>query len=132
MQFLGEEVDTEEAILASLRRHADADDLARAALEDDKITNADEVAWDCDGVGSVVASAWCYVANLLLLTISDTTGTGDLDVNLGSAIIVVVVMVVSTGEGMGECDQQRAQGRGGSCGIGHHRRSNPCLSCCRL
>jgi hypothetical protein len=51
VQLLGEEVNTEVAVLASLRRGGDADDLARAALEDQEIANADVVARDGDGVG---------------------------------------------------------------------------------
>lgn len=51
VQLLGEEVNTEVAVLASLRRGGDADDLARAALEDQEIANADVVAGDGDGVG---------------------------------------------------------------------------------
>lgn len=50
MQLLGEEVDTEVAVLASLCRGGDADDLARTSLEDEEVTNADVMAWDGDGV----------------------------------------------------------------------------------
>jgi hypothetical protein len=51
MELLGEQVNTEVAVLASLRGGRDADDLARAALEDQEIANADVVAGDGDGVG---------------------------------------------------------------------------------
>jgi hypothetical protein len=51
MELLGEQVHTEVAVLASLRRRGDPDDLARAALEDQEIANADVVAGDGDGVG---------------------------------------------------------------------------------
>jgi hypothetical protein len=51
MELLGEEVNTEVTVLASLRGGGDADDLARAALEDQEIANADVVAGDGDGVG---------------------------------------------------------------------------------
>lgn len=51
MELLGEEIDTEITVLTSLRRGRDADDLARAALEDQEIANADVVAGDGDGVG---------------------------------------------------------------------------------
>ena len=53
MELLGEEIDTQVAVLARLGRGRDADDLARAALEDDQIANADVVAGDGDGVGEV-------------------------------------------------------------------------------
>jgi hypothetical protein len=52
VQLLGEEVNTEVTVLASLGRGGDADDLARATLEDQQVTNADVVAWDGDGGGS--------------------------------------------------------------------------------
>lgn len=51
MELLGEEVNTEVAVLAGLGGGGDADDLARAALEDQEVTNADVVAGDSDGVG---------------------------------------------------------------------------------
>ena len=50
MELLGEQVNTEVAVLASLRRGGDADHLARAALKDQEIANADVVAGDGDGV----------------------------------------------------------------------------------
>lgn len=55
MQLLGEEIHTEVSVLASSSRGADADDLARTALEDQDVTNADVVAWDSDGVDSIGA-----------------------------------------------------------------------------
>jgi hypothetical protein len=51
MKLLGEQVNTEVAVLASLRGGGDADDLARTALKDQEIANADVVAGDGDGVG---------------------------------------------------------------------------------
>jgi len=50
MELLGEEVNTEVTVLTSLGGGGDADDLARAALKDQEIANADVVAWDGDGV----------------------------------------------------------------------------------
>jgi hypothetical protein len=51
MELLGEEVNTKIAVLASLRRGGDADDLARTTLKDQEIANADVVARDGDGIG---------------------------------------------------------------------------------
>lgn len=51
MELLGEEVNTEVAVLASLRGGGNADDLTRAALKNQEIANADVVAGDGDGVG---------------------------------------------------------------------------------
>jgi hypothetical protein len=49
VKLLGEEVNSEVTVLASLSRGGDADDLARAVLEDDEVTNADVVARDGEG-----------------------------------------------------------------------------------
>jgi len=53
VELLGEEVNTEVAVLAGGRRGRDADDLAGAALEDEDVTEADVVARDGHGVGAV-------------------------------------------------------------------------------
>jgi hypothetical protein len=50
VQLLGEEVNTEVTMLSGLGGSGDADDLAWAVLEDDKVTNADVVTWDGEGV----------------------------------------------------------------------------------
>jgi hypothetical protein len=50
VELLGEEINTKVTVLASLRGGGDADDLARAALKDQEIANADVVAGDGDGV----------------------------------------------------------------------------------
>lgn len=66
MELLGEEVNTEVTVLTSLGGGGDADDLARASLKDQEITNADVVAGDSDSVGgSHLADrgtnrCWCY------------------------------------------------------------------------
>jgi hypothetical protein len=51
MELLGEQVNTEVTVLASLGGGGDADDLARTTLKDQEIANADVVAGDGDGVG---------------------------------------------------------------------------------
>jgi len=51
MELLGEQVHTQVAVLTGLGGGGDADDLARAALKDQEIANADVVAGDGDGVG---------------------------------------------------------------------------------
>jgi len=67
MELLREEVNTQVAVLAGLRRGGDADDLARTALEDQEIANADVVARDGDGVGIHVAvMAWVMMDMLVL------------------------------------------------------------------
>lgn len=53
MELLGEEVDTKVAVLASGSRGRDADDLARAALEDEDVAETHMVAGDGHGVGAL-------------------------------------------------------------------------------
>jgi microcystin degradation protein MlrC len=59
VELLGEQVNTEVAVLASLGGGGDADDLARAALKDQEIANADVVAGDGDGVGGRHLACGC-------------------------------------------------------------------------
>lgn len=57
MQLFGEEVYAEIAVLTSLRRGGDADHLARTALQDQQIADADMVRRDGDRVGRSVTFA---------------------------------------------------------------------------
>jgi len=52
MQLLGEEVNTQVSVLASSRRGGNADDLARTALKDQEIPDANVVAGNGDSVGN--------------------------------------------------------------------------------
>lgn len=72
LKLTSEEIDTEISVLARLRRSADADDLARTALKDDKIANADEVAGDGDSVGSRRWTATLNETNALTVALADT------------------------------------------------------------
>jgi hypothetical protein len=58
MKLLGEQVNTEVAVLASLGGGGDADDLARTALKDQEVANADVVAGDGDGVRGSHLAWW--------------------------------------------------------------------------
>jgi hypothetical protein len=61
VELLREEVDTEVTVLAGSRGCSDADDLARTALEDQEIAQADVVAWDGNsvwGVGRLGGNGW--------------------------------------------------------------------------
>jgi hypothetical protein len=58
MELLGEEVNTKVAVLTSLGGGGDADDLARTALKDQEIANADVMARDSDGVGGSHLADW--------------------------------------------------------------------------
>ena len=68
MELLGKEIDSQIAVLASLGRSSDTNDLARAALKDQEIANANVVAGDSDGVGS---STTLDIAHALTDTLTD-------------------------------------------------------------
>jgi len=53
MQLLGEEINTQVSVLASGSGGGNSDDLAGTTLKDQEIAEADVVAWDGDGVGSI-------------------------------------------------------------------------------
>ncbi|KAH0357220.1 nucleic acid-binding protein, partial [Aureobasidium melanogenum] len=57
LQLLGEEVDTKVAMLSSLRRGSDTNDLAGAALKVQQVTDADVVARDRDGAARARAAS---------------------------------------------------------------------------
>jgi hypothetical protein len=62
VELLGEEVDTEVAVLAGGGRGGDADDLAGTALEDQDVAQADVVAGDGDGGGSALVGSGANAA----------------------------------------------------------------------
>jgi hypothetical protein len=68
LKLTGEEIHTQVSVLTSLWRGGDADDLAGTPLKDYKVTNADELARDCDSVGWEAARF--DVADLLTNTFS--------------------------------------------------------------
>jgi len=83
VKLLGEEVDSEIAMLASLGRSGDADDLARAALQDQEVANADVVARDGDGVRPTAAF---NVADILEMALTNACGA-----TLVKMVVVVVI-----------------------------------------
>lgn len=52
MELLGEEIDTEVAVLAGLSGRGDADYLGRTALKDEKIADTDMMTWNGDSIRS--------------------------------------------------------------------------------
>jgi hypothetical protein len=70
LQLTSEEINPQVSVLASLWRRGDAYNLAGAALEDDEIADADELARDRDGVGRQATAI--DEADLLADTISHT------------------------------------------------------------
>lgn len=96
MELLGEEVDTEVAVLASSRAGADADDLARAALQHQEVAEADVVAGNGDSVGEVLSTTSRGRAG---------TVTVDIDVHVG-----VVLMAAGVGDPVTELVEALAEG----------------------
>lgn len=78
MELLGEQIDTEVAVLAGLGGRGDADDLARTALKNEKIADTDMVAWNGDGIRS---SATLNQADAFANTLANAGGAGLLPVN---------------------------------------------------
>jgi len=102
VQLLGEEVNTEVAVLASLSRGGDADDLARAALQDQQVADPDVVAGDGDGVGNHGAGGSAALSRGFLtgsgaghFAVTDNDILFDAFGLLGLGVVVVVVMVAA-------------------------------------
>lgn len=136
LQLAGEEIDTEVTVLAGLGGDRDTDHLARAALEDQDVADANEVAGDGDGLARGTAVAGLDDANVLtggddvlagvrLLAIRVGEGVHD---TVGSAlnataerVVLAVVVVVThfagrggvTGSGLGDL----YLGRSGESGV---------------
>lgn len=100
MQLLGEEVDSQVAVLTSLSGGGDADDLARTTLQDQKIANADVVAGDGDGVGSGHGSAGAVRGTLTWGRHGYFAVTDDDILVTLVAVLVLVVVVTSAFEGV--------------------------------
>jgi hypothetical protein len=108
VQLLGEEVNTEVTVLASLSRGGDANDLARTALQDQQVADPDVVAGDGDGVGNHGAGSGAALSGVLGLL----TGSGggyfavtDNDIFFDTCgvvfvLVVVVVVVVTAVDGV--------------------------------
>lgn len=106
VELLAEEVDTEVAVLASLCRGGDSDDLAGTALQNQQVADPDVVAGDGDGVGNhggargrVTSLGRCWTGLVA------RSGGGDFAVlddyvffdTLGAGVRVVVVMTAVDG-----------------------------------
>lgn len=101
VELLGEEVNTEVSVLASLGRGGDADDLAGTTLEDEQVTDADVVAWNGDGVwhttalGAVGALSsvvsWCAHGDFAVL---DNNVFFVLNTSLGVVVVVTAVVAL--------------------------------------
>jgi hypothetical protein len=86
VQLLGEDIDTEVAVLAGGGRGGDADHLARAALQHEVVANADVVAGDRHSVGEVGLGG---VAGAR----PGRAGTTDVDIDINVDVLMVVVRV---------------------------------------
>ena len=97
VQLLGEEVDTEVAVLAGGSRGRDLDDLAGAALEHQDVAEADVVAWDGDRVGGV-------------RTLGHGAGAARLADLAHADALAVVVMAFGVNQAVSELVQTVAEG----------------------
>lgn len=89
VQLLGEEVNTEVAVLASGRRGRDADDLAWSALEHQEVTQTDVVAGDGHSVRLRLGGrSWAA------RRVSIVADNIDLNVLCNGGVIIVTVMMV--------------------------------------
>ena len=73
MKLLGEEVNSEVAVLTGLCRRGDADDLTGTTLEDQQIANADVMAGNGNGVSH--SASTFNIANSLMNSVTDTART---------------------------------------------------------
>lgn len=89
VKLLSEEVDSKVTVLARLSRRGDPDDLAWTTLEDQKISNADVVAWDGDGIGS---PSTLDKANTLTNPTADSARTALLVLNDYLLTVMTVMM----------------------------------------
>jgi hypothetical protein len=92
----GEEVDAEVAVLAGLGRLGDADDFAWTALEDQEVTDADEVGGDGDRSAWVAAAARFDKADVLLHPFAHTGMASDSVVD-NDFVAVVFVKALTDG-----------------------------------
>jgi hypothetical protein len=86
VQLLGEDIDTQVAVLAGGGRGGDADHLARAALQHEVVANADVVARDRHSVGEVGLGGVTRAR-------ARGAGTTDIDIDIDVDVLVVVVRV---------------------------------------
>jgi hypothetical protein len=91
LQLAGEQVDTEVTVLAGLGGDGDADDLARTALKDQDVANADEVDGDGDGLAGGALVTGLHNADLLANTFGEA---GWATLVSDDFLTVMVVMVV--------------------------------------
>jgi hypothetical protein len=125
VQLLGEQVDTEVAVLASGRRGGDADHLARTTLEHQEVAQADVVAGDGDGVGEVSlarvtgartrSSRLPVDVNVNVVVVLMATGVHDAVRELVNAlaegvVLAVVVVVTHVGFLVGTREASRLNG----------------------
>lgn len=78
LELAGEQVNTEVTVLAGLGGDGDANHLARTALEDQDVANADEVAGDSDSLAGGTAVAGLNDADSLAGSLVRATGLNNL------------------------------------------------------
>lgn len=113
MKLTGEEVNTEVAVLASLGRDGDTDHLARTSLEDEEITDTDEVNGDgdtllagdtatrLDDTDLLTGTRSALDNNLLTLMVERMEEAVGSTLNAAAEGVVVTFVVVVTHFGLG-------------------------------
>jgi len=71
VKLSSEQVNTKISVLAGLTRLRDSDDLAWSTLQDQEITDSDEVAGDCDAVSW--STSWLDISDILNLAFAHTS-----------------------------------------------------------
>lgn len=99
LQLAGEQVDTEVTVLAGLGGDGDADDLARTALKDQDVANADEVDGDGDGLASDTLVTGLDNADLLANTFGEAGWATLVSDDFLTVMVVVVVEGVQNAVG---------------------------------
>ncbi|KAL5042706.1 hypothetical protein BDW71DRAFT_189467 [Aspergillus fruticulosus] len=95
VKLASEEINTSVSPLVSQRGAGDADDLARTALEDKNVADADEVGRDRNGLrGSGNSAAGLDNANILLNAVTVTNWASFVSDNYFFAVVVVMVTMV--------------------------------------
>lgn len=100
LQLAGEEVNTEVTVLAGLGGDRDADHLARTALEDQDVADANEVAGDRDGLAGGATVAGLDDTDSLTGSLVTGTGLNDLIATFKGVSEIVGNTLHATAEGV--------------------------------
>ena len=109
LKLASEQIDTQVSVLTGLRRGSDADDLAWTTLKDDEITDANELAGNCDSVGGEAATR-LDEADLLADTLSHAAWATFLVFDDDLFAVMVVMMAERVRDTVGSTLEAAAEG----------------------